>query len=175
MHAAYLPDIFRDMTNLILHNSTVGHKSLLSRVKTVLENYKNWYSHWQLQLETAAMETSAFQFQFPEKTRSQVELLCCYLEHFCLIQRLLICLNPISGTEQEEVIVKAAQRILVIYDLYVKGGQPKYCIEISIFVARAILATTDRWKLSISSSETSPTIDSGTFLQWCEILGRKVD
>jgi hypothetical protein len=173
MHAAHIPDIFRDTTNLLLHKGTVDQKSILSRTKAVHENYQNWYSYWHLQLESAVEEMSMFQFH--ENTRPRIELFCCYLEHFCIIQRLFMCLNPTASVELEEGVAESARRLLEIYEQYAKSGQPKYRIETSVFIARTILATTDRWRLGISGSSMSPTIDPRIFLEWCEILRRNVD
>jgi hypothetical protein len=173
MHAAYIPDIFQDTTNLLLHQGTIDHKVVLSKLKAVHENYQNWYSCRQAQLESAVVKMS--NFQFCDNTRPQIELLCCYLEHFCIIQRLLACVNPTAGVDLEERAAESARHLLEIYDQYAESGQLKYRIEISVFFARTILATTDRWRLGISKSSASPTIDAKIFLEWCEILQRSLN
>jgi hypothetical protein len=86
-----------------------------------------------------------------------------------------MCLDPTIGVELEERVADSARRLLDIYEQYDKGGQPKYRIETSVFIAGTILATTDRWRRGISGSSTSPTIDPRIFLEWCKILRRSVD
>jgi hypothetical protein len=173
MHAAYIPDVFQDTANLLVHKGTIDHKSVLSRIKVVHENFQNWYFYWQPELEFAVMEMSIFRFR--ENTRPQIELLCCYLEHFCIIQRLFACLDPTVGVQLEEGVAESAGRLLEIYEQYARSGQPKYRIGTSVFIARTILATTDRWRLGMSGSNTSPNIDTRIFFEWCETLQRSVD
>lgn len=172
MHAAYIPDIFRDTANLLFHKDNIDHRSVLTRLEILQEKYQDWYSLWQSQLESALMEMSTF--QLCETTRPQVELFCCYFQHFCIIQRLLTCLDPASGFELEKGATESARRLLAIYEQYVKSGQPKYRMKISVFVARTILTTTDRWRLAISRSCTSSTIGPRIFLEWCETWRRSV-
>jgi len=173
MHAAYIPDIFQDTTNFLLQKGTIDHNSVLSRIKAVCENYQSWFSRWQPQLESAIMQMSMS--QFCENSRPRIELFCYYLQHFCIIQRLFTCLSPTAGVELEKQVAKSAKQLLNIHEQYVKSGQPKYRIQTSVFVAKTILATTDRWSFGIYISNTSPTIDHGIFLQWCKTLGRSVN
>jgi hypothetical protein len=173
MHAAYIPEIFQNTTNILLQKGAIDLESVLSRTKAIHKNYRSWYSFWQLQLESAVMGMSSI--QFCENTKYRIELFCCYLQYFCIIQRLLVCLDPTAGVELEEEVAESAKRILDIYEQYGKSGHPKYRLETSAFIARTILATTIRWSIGISGSSTAPTLDPRIFLEWCEALRRSVD
>jgi hypothetical protein len=175
MHAAHIPCIFHDATFLIVHKGTVDHVDLMSRTKSVCEEYQKWHLRWQPQLVAAVGEISALQIS--EFSISQIEIFCSYLEHVCIINRILLALDPATGIELEKAVVASARYLLEIYKQYNGIGQPKYRMGLSAFVAETILKTTDRWSIELSNSNTNrcANIEPAVFLEWCEILGRKVD
>lgn len=172
MHAAHISTIFHDATNLIIHKLPINHTELLSRAQTTCGNYQAWWRSWHVQYEDAASKMS---LQISESEGLLIRTLCSYLEQFCLINRLLLALNPAEGIEPENVIVKTAQRLLEIYSRYTQSDQPEYSLLLSKFVAETVLGTTSRWKEVLSGCSMEKTIDPDLFRSWCIALQRKVD
>lgn len=172
MRAAYIPNIFQETTNVLLHKGAIDCNLILSRTTALLQQYRDWYSYWQLQLGSAVMESSMVEIS--ENIRRWIELFCYYLQHICIIQRLFTCINPVVGAGLEEETIRSANQILHIYTQYVRSGQPQYRIGISVLVAKGVLATTNQWGPRILNSSTSSTIEPRIFLDWCKTLRRSV-
>lgn len=170
MLGARLPGLFQKTSQTICGILTENLEELILQVCNLHSNYRSWWTKWNSLLDFDDVHLK----YNDEHLNQRVGILTTFLEHFIIVTRLVIAMDPVSFSEFEFHALTSSNRLLQIYK-ELSGGL-NAAIKLRLTMAKKVAvvtkSTTSDWSRFSEVSQASPTINPAIFLKWSQSVLR---